>query len=167
MKPSMMLVAVHLGIALGLGSVSSAQEAAIRITVYEEIRAGRATYHYAVTNNGDRPIKIVWIGVDAMTGDFVLTAAPVGWAGGQDVARTSILAPAGWTSTVLSAEESTNVAIEWRAGSRVAIAPGQTLRGFRVTLLRPTASYKSTGWQTTDQLAGVTTGKLEQMRSVR
>jgi hypothetical protein len=167
MKATMVLVAVHAGVSLGLAGVFSAQQpAATRITVYEEIRAGRATYHYTVTSGSDRPIAAVMIGVDAMTGDFVLTALPAGWTH-RDVSHANVWAPAGWTATVISAEESDKVAIQWSADPRAAIAPGQTVRGFRVALLRPTASYKSSDWQTTDNLGGATTGKLEQMRSDR
>lgn len=165
---SLFVVAAHAALVCGLGSVSAAQEpVSVRITAYEEIQPGRATYHYAVTNNSDRPITLVWIGVDAITGDFVLTAAPLGWTRDRGLPRASVGVPPGWTAAVTSAEESTNVAIEWRASSRRTIAPRQTVRGLRVVLPRSTDLYESADWQTTDDLGGVMTGKLERLPSPR
>jgi len=164
----MVFVALLVGVGPGLAAVFSAQQpAATRITVYEEIRAGRATYQYTVTSGSDRPITSVLIGIDAMTGDFVLTAAPTGWAQDPDVSHANVWAPAGWTYTVFSAEDSDKVAIQWISGSGAAIAPGQTVRGFRVALRRPNASYKSSDWETADTLGGDTRGKLNAIRSPR
>jgi hypothetical protein len=164
MNASLVLVAAHAALVLGLGSVSAAQDRVpVRITVYEEIQPGRTTYHYSVTNNSDRPITVVTIGVDAISGDFVLTAAPLGWTRDRGLPRASVGAPTGWTATVIPAEESNNVALEWRASSHRTIAPHQTVRGLRVVLPRSTDLYKSADWTTTDDLAGVTTGKLEQV----
>jgi len=168
MNSTMILVAGCAGVALRLASVPPAQPpAGTHVTVNEEILAGRATYQYSVANGGDRPITIVTIGVDALSGDFVLTAAPSGWEPDRAVPGPNVGAPAGWTSTVIATEDSNNIAIAWRAGSRAAIAPGHTLRGFRVTLPRPTASYKASDWETTDDLAGATRGKLQEVRSAR
>jgi hypothetical protein len=165
MNASLVLVAAQAVLVFGLGSVSAAQDRVpVRITVYEEIQPGRTTYHYSVTNNSDRPITVVTIGVDAISGDFVLTAAPLGWTRDRGLPHASVGAPTGWTATVIPAEESNNVAIEWRASSHRTIAPHQTVRGLRVVLPRSTELYKSADWTTTDDLAGVATGKLEQVQ---
>jgi hypothetical protein len=98
---------------------------------------------------------------------LTLTDAPTGWALNPDVSHAKVWGPAGWTSEVFSEEDSDKIAIQWSAGPRAAIAPGQTIRGFRVALLRPTASYKSSDWETGDTLGGETRGKLEPIRSAR
>jgi hypothetical protein len=166
MNATSVLVAAHAALVLGLGSVSVAQDRLpVRITVYEEIQPGRTTYHYTVTNNSDRPITLVWIGVDAITGDFVLTAAPLGWTRDRGLPSGSAGAPVGWTAKVFTQEDSNNLAVRWSASSHRTIAPHQSVRGFRIVLPRSTLPYTSADWVTVDNLGGETTGKLERVRS--
>jgi hypothetical protein len=77
LRPLFLTVAA---LVMSLGSGVAAQDPVpVRITVYEKGEAGRATYHYTVTNNSDPPVTIVILGKDLMTGEFVLTPAPLGW----------------------------------------------------------------------------------------
>ena len=162
------VVAACAGLILGLVSQSATRDGVpVRVTVHEEIQPGHVTYRYAVTNNGDRPIAIVMIGVDPVSGEYVLTAVPLGWRPGRPLPHTSVGAPAGWTATVYSVEESDRFAIEWRTGPHEAILPRSTIRGFRVVLSRPDDLYKSSGWQATDTLSGTTSGRLEPVPSRR
>ncbi len=64
---------------IAAGTAAAQDPSPIRVTVYETLDGGRATYHYAITNNGDRPITVVRIGQEADSGDFSLATPPSGW----------------------------------------------------------------------------------------
>ena len=164
MNARLALVATRAAVLLAVGTIAAAQNRATVVTVYEEIQRGRTIYHYTVTNNGDRPVTILTIGRDPDTGDWQLTAAPTGWTRDRGLLPSSAAAPAGWTTTVYTEEDSDKVAIEWRTASHRSIAPHQTVGGFRVVLPRPTDTYTSAGWETINDLGGATRGTLERRR---
>ncbi len=73
------------------GGITAQERPPVRVTVYQTVASGRATYHYAVTNNDDRPITQVRIGVDPMDRESTLPR-PLGWTrDGETPARSKHL----------------------------------------------------------------------------
>jgi hypothetical protein len=146
------------------GPAPAQEDSGIRVTVSEEIVSGHATYHYTITNSGDRAISALFLGFDKATGDFELAAAPLGWEIDTGIVAGTIASPAGWEPDVLAVEGSNAVRVEWGtgvAGGAYTLAPGQTLTGFSVLAEGIEPSYLSSHWTAILDNGGARTGQLE------
>lgn len=109
-------------------------ESTASVTVYKKVLANEIAYYYTLTNKGQYPITAVSVGFDYYHGVAELSGLnPQG-----------IIAPASWSSQVISTEESNNYEIRWETSTP--LLPGQSLSGFKVSLVAHNQQFINSHW---------------------
>jgi len=138
----------------------------ISVGVSQISNSGNTRYLYQVTNKSNAPVTSIIIGYNYYSARPQLKTPPLGWSLKSGIPQSSVTSPNGWTATVVTTEESNLLQIEWSVSDpSSALAPGQTLQGFSVTLPKADDSYKSSRWTAylNSKIKGVHSGSLTQM----
>lgn len=124
-----------------------------RVRVHAEHRAGQVVYHYQIENRGRGEIREIALGCECRHWDGVvaplLTVVPVGpqygdpGYTGEAVSMTPEAArtPAGWQVGARRLPQTAQYWITWHAVGPRGLAPGQTLKGFSISLPQPDAAF--------------------------
>lgn len=109
-------------------------------------------YAYAVTNDADKVIVTILIGVDWNKHDPTLSSEPVGWdplrsrrvGFGWSIPAASASAPVSWIPMAVLFEERSFMAIGWTVTDKSApgVGPKASLAGFEVIVDRPDSAYR-------------------------
>lgn len=128
-----------------LWTASAAMAAPSTVTVSESTTGGITTYSYRVHNGSSQPVVGLRIGFDSASGEAQLGATPLGWTVEDGLPAASATSPAGWSSRLVTTEESELVDLEWSsdADSQFDIAPGATAIGFSIRLAEPAVEYRT------------------------
>jgi len=110
-------------------------ESAASVTVYKKVLANEVAYYYTLTNKGQYPITAVSVGFDYYHGVPELSG----------LNPQEIIAPAFWSSRVISMDESDNYEIRWETSTP--LLPGQSLSGFKVSLAAHNQQFINSHWK--------------------
>lgn len=110
------------------------------------LRPDRILYRYTVVNRSRYPITGISIGFDFDHDTAELTRAPVGWRGGA-VPDSSFAAPPGWSFELIRTQDGGPATADWEIQRPTdAVAGGQTLSGFSISLSAEDTAYEQGHW---------------------
>jgi hypothetical protein len=114
----------------------------VEVKVRKEFTAEGVNYFYTVANNSSMPLKALYIGYDASTGDNDLYDFPLDFSDDNYAPPNSFFSPMGWQGMVLDVLDTPYYNLFWQGEEEgVAVPPGKTLAGFKVILPQEAAGY--------------------------
>ncbi|HMI30893.1 MAG TPA: choice-of-anchor X domain-containing protein, partial [Candidatus Limnocylindrales bacterium] len=119
----------------------------IRVRSEGDHRTGAHSYVYTVSNGCPYPITTFHIGTNPRTNpDEEIRTPPLGWEDVKNVPASSFAAPTGWR-LLYGQNIKSRGSLSWSTrDTTVAIAPGQSLTGFRVMVAKPDPTYEGSHW---------------------
>lgn len=165
MKARQLIIAV---LALGCASTALSQ---LSVYVWQENLQDRVVYHYRLGNGISHGLLGVEIGVDQSTGgQLQLTLPPIGVVVDEDlvpadgigvpVPPASFTAPAGWTASVIGAEEQITSSLLFEVGDTGVLRAGQH-RGFSISVPAADDAYRTGQWKAFMERGVVVWGALK------
>ncbi len=123
-------------------AVQTIPTANVFVTVTKQIVNNNYVYSYRVRNNDSRPILAFEVGYNDSTSASQLLIPPVDWNYDTGLSASSTASPTGWSSNLITTDESEFHSLEWRTeNTNQNIQPSQTLVGFSVVLPQDDITY--------------------------
>lgn len=123
-------------------SIQTIPTANVFVTVTKQLVNNTYVYSYRVQNGDSRPILAFEVGYDDSTQTSQLVIPPVDWSYDTGLVAGSTTSPTGWSSNLITTEESEFHSIEWRTeNTNQNIQPLQSMSGFSAVLPQDDVTY--------------------------